>query len=235
MGSRQDMSEASEIRHVTVDQNGRPLGPRALGTRTRLLRATVDLLSRKSVRDVAVVDIARSAETSPATFYQYFKDVSDVLLRLAEQAAAEMPAMLDLIDRPWHGTAGLDTARALSDAFIRHWDAHRPVLLVRNLAADEGDRKFQKIRREALRPLLDQLAQKIEESKQAGRVGPEVHAYAAAAALAAILERLAAYHKELEPLGVSRSDLVETCARIIYQTVTGSSAPVRKDLEKEKS
>lgn len=229
------MSEAGDMQQVTLDQSGRPLGPRALGTRNRLLQATTDLLRVKSVRDVAVVDIARNAETSPATFYQYFKDVTEAILRLAERAAGEMPAMLDLIDRPWQGAAGLETARELSDAFIRHWDTHRAVLLVRNLAADEGDRKFQKVRREALRPVLDQLAQKIEDSKRAGQVGPEVHAYAAAAALAAILERLAAYHKELEPLGVTRGDLVETCARIIYQTVTGDTPPSQNDLEKEKS
>jgi len=225
------MSEATEMRQVTMDQNGRPLGPRALGTRNRLLQATADLLGEKSVRDVAVVDIARQAQTSPATFYQYFKDVSEAILRLAERAADEMPAMLDLIDRPWQGEAGLDAARGLSDAFIRHWDAHRAVLLVRNLAADEGDRNFQKVRREALRPVLDQLAQKIEESKREGRVGTAVHPYAAAAALASILERLAAFHRELEPLGVTRGDLVETCARIIYQTVTGDIGPEQDDVE----
>jgi hypothetical protein len=53
----------------------------------------------------------------------------------------------------------------------------------------------------------------------------DVHPYAAAAALAALLERLAAYHKELEPIGVTREALVETCARIMYQTVTGRLAP----------
>jgi len=99
------------------------------------------------------------------------------------------------------------------------------VLLVRNLAADEGDRNFQRVRRDALRPVLDELARKIEESKREGRLEPEVHPYAAAAAVAAILERLAAYHKELEPLGVTRQDLVDTCARIAYQTVTGGSPP----------
>lgn len=229
------MSEASDIGSVTLDQSGRPLGPRALGTRNRLLQATVELLREKSVRDVAVVDIARNAETSPATFYQYFKDVTEAILRLAERAAEEMPAVVDLIERPWRGAEGFDTARALSDAFIQHWDSHRAVLLVRNLAADEGDRSFQKVRREALRPVLDELAKKIEDSKRAGRVGPEVHAYAAAAALAAILERLAAYHKELEPLGVTRRDLVETCARIVYQTVTGSAPPVSDALPKEKT
>jgi hypothetical protein len=32
---------------------------------------------------------------------------------------------------------------------------------------------------------------------------------------------MAAFHTDLEPLGASREDVVETTARIIYQTVTG--------------
>lgn len=217
---RPDPAQATE-----VDQSGRALGPRALGTRQRLLDATVALLEEQSVRDVAVVDIARRAGTSPATFYQYFKDVGEVTLRLAEQAASEMPAVIELIDGSWEGASGLETARAIADAFVRHWDAHRMVLLVRNLAADEGERRFQKVRREALRPVLDHLARKIEEAQAAGRIDPALHPYTAAAALVAILERLAAYHKEIEPLGITREHLVETCARIMVQTVTGASAP----------
>ena len=45
----------------------------------------------------------------------------------------------------------------------------------------------------------------------------------AAAALAAFLERLASYHTELEVLGVARDDLVDTCTRILVQTVTGDA------------
>jgi AcrR family transcriptional regulator len=209
----------------TLDQSGRALGPRALGTRQRLLDATARLLAEKSVRDISVVDIARKANTSPATFYQYFKDVGEATLRLAELAAEEVPAVLELIDGSWRGHKGLETARAIAAAFVDHWDAHRSVLLVRNLAADEGDRRFQKVRREALTPVIVHLARKIEESQQQGRIAAEVHPYAAAAALATILERLAAYHKELEYFGTTRDHLVETCARILFQTVTGRGAP----------
>jgi len=209
----------------TLDQSGRTLGPRALGTRQRLLGATADLLKEKSVRDISVVDIARKANTSPATFYQYFKDVGEATLRLAELAAEEVPTVVELIDGSWRGQKGLETARAIATAFVNHWDAHRSVLLVRNLAADEGDRRFQKVRREALTPVIVHLARKIEESQQQGRIAPEVHPYAAAAALATILERLAAYHKELEYFGATRAHLVETCARILFQTVTGRGAP----------
>jgi len=208
-----------------VDQSGRPLGPRALSTRRRLLDATVALLDSSSVRDISVVEIARHAGTSPATFYQYFKDVGEATLRLAEEAADEVPAVVELIDGSWRGQKGMETSRAITDAFIRHWDGYRAVLLVRNLAADEGERSFQKVRRRALRPVLDSLARKIEECQPDAVAAGDVHAYAAAAALAALLERLAAYHKELEPIGVTREALVENCARIMYQTVTGRLAP----------
>jgi AcrR family transcriptional regulator len=209
----------------TLDQSGRPLGPRALHTRQRLLEATEALLRERSVRDISVVEIARKAGTSPATFYQYFRDVGEATLRLAEQAADEMPALIETIDGPWRGQKGLETARAIVEAFVRHWDAHREVLLVRNLAADEGDRRFMKVRRQALAPVMESLARKVEEAQKSGRLAPELSPPAAAAAMASILERLSAYHREIEYFGATRDALVETCARILYQTVTGRSAP----------
>jgi AcrR family transcriptional regulator len=207
--------------------SGRELGPRALQTRQRLLDATAALLEVSSVRDVSVVDIAREAGTSPATFYQYFKDVGEATLRLAGQAAEEMPAVVELIDGSWEGERGLENARTIVEAFVRHWDAHRAVLLVRNLAADEGDRRFQRVRQRSLTPVLDHLAAQVEASQRAGRVDPGIRPRAAAAAMGAILERLAAYHRELEVLGVTRKDLVETCARILHQTVSGPSGTPR--------
>jgi AcrR family transcriptional regulator len=206
-----------------VDQSGRSLGPRALQTRQRLLASTARLLSEQSVRDLSVVDIARQAGTSPATFYQYFRDVGDATLRLAEEAAQEMPAIVELIDGAWTGGEGLARARRVVEAFLVHWDAHRAILMVRNLAAEEGDRGFQRVRRDALRPLLERLAAKIEESQRAGRVDAALAPRAAAAAMMSILERLAAYHRELEPLGLERGDLVETCARILCRTVAGTT------------
>ena len=53
---------------------------------------------------------------------------------------------------------------------------------------------------------------------------PGVAPYAAAAALVAMMERMAAFHVDLEAYGVSRADVVETTSRIVFQTVTGSTA-----------
>jgi len=204
-----------------VDQSGRPLGPRAVATRRRLLEATEALLDERRVREVSVVEIARRAGTSPATFYQYFKDVEEATLELAREAAARVHEALEPLRRDWRGAPGLDAARALVEAFVRRWDEHHAVLLFTNVAAEQGDRRFRKVRTQAMHPLVDALAAKVRETRSGGE---RLHPVAAAAALAAILERLAAYHEELEALGVERHDLVETVAHMLHETVTGKAA-----------
>ncbi len=208
-----------------VAQTGRKLGPRALRTRQRLLEATAELLRDRSVLDISVVEIARKVGTSPATFYHYFKDVEEAALFLAEQAAEEMPEVLGRLDGSWRGQKGLGTARELVHAFMDHWDAHHAVLLIRNLSADKGDRRFQRVRRMALEPLLDHLAEHIAEAQEAGRVSQEMHPYAASAALGSVLERLSAHQRELGNRGISREQVAETCARILFQVVTGHKGP----------
>jgi AcrR family transcriptional regulator len=214
----------SETAKKQVAQTGRPLGPRAMKTRQRLLDATEQLLVERGVLDISVVDIARTADTSPATFYHYFKDVEEAALELAQQAAGEMPALLDLIDGPWEGDAGLETARKVVNAFMDHWSAHHAVLLVRNLSADKGDRRFQRVRRETLSPVLDRLAARVSEAQRDGRVSEDSHPFAAAAALASMLESISAHTRELEQRDVGRAQLVETCARVLHQVVTGRTA-----------
>jgi AcrR family transcriptional regulator len=202
-----------------LDQKGRVLGPRALDTRRRVLEATEKLLGSTKLRDLRVIDIAREIGVSAATFYQYFRDVDDVVLCIAEQASDEMPGMLELIEGSWRDDRGIERARAIVEAFIEHWDAHHAVLRIRNLASDEGDPRFRALREKTMRPVLQELARVIAEHS-AGDDSPG-HPFAAAAAMASILERLAAYHRDLEGVGVTREDLVASSAHILYRTVTG--------------
>jgi len=207
-----------------VDQSGRTLGPRAAETRQRLLDATEELLATRKLRDLRVIDVARRVGTSPATFYQYFEDLEAAVLQLAERAALEVPAIVAEIAGSFDGAAGLPRARRIVEAFVAHWDAHRAVLRVRNLASEEGDARFLRVRRRVHGPVIEAFAEQVRRSQAAGRVAPEIHPYAAAAALAAILERLAAYHSALRALGVTREHLVETSARILLRTLTGTAA-----------
>jgi AcrR family transcriptional regulator len=203
----------------SVAADGRALGRRGLRTRHRLLEATGGLLETGGVRDLRVVDIARAVGTSPATFYQYFRDVEEAVLALADEVAEDLTPVTQLVGEDWTSTS----AQRMVDAFVSSWDEHRAVLRTRNLAAQEGDQRFRAARNASLLPITEALAHQIRESQAAGRVAADVSAIAAASALVAMTERIAAFHREIEELGVSRDALVATTARIIDQTVTGPS------------
>jgi len=173
------------VEPVAID--GRALGRRGALTRRRLLRATAELLETHGVRDLRVVDIARAVGTSPATFYQYFRDVEDAVLVLADAVGEDLAPIGELLDRPWTGADGLAAAREMVSSFMEYWDGHRAILRTRNLAAQEGDRRFRDVRIAALRPLQKGLAEKLAEAQDAGMVPGELSPIAAGSALAAML------------------------------------------------
>ena len=201
-----------------IAADGRRLGRRGQATRRRLLEATASQLSEDGIRDLKVVDVARQVGTSPATFYQYFRDVEEAVLALSEEVGEEAGAIARYLEDPWKGTNGLEIARRMVDEFMSFWDEHGPVLRSRNLAAQEGDDRFRKARNRSLTKISTPLAKRIAENQRAGRVAADINPLAAAAAMVAMMERMAAFRRDL---GVPRGEMVETVARIIHQTVTG--------------
>src|SRR6478735_12718906 len=95
--------------------DGRGPGCRGLLTRARLLQHTRDLIGTTSYRDLKVVDIARAAGMSPATFYQYFPDAEAALLALADELVGEGGERLirPIREAVWHGTAAYDACEAI--------------------------------------------------------------------------------------------------------------------------
>jgi AcrR family transcriptional regulator len=201
---------------AAVALDGRALGRRGVQTRQRLLDATAQLLEDNGLRELRVVDIARAVDLAPATFYQYFRDVEEAVLALSVAVGEETGSLAGLVAQSWSGPHGLAVVRRFVEDFITNWDDHRAVLRTRNLAAQEGDQRFRDVRNEALRPLTEGIAAKVAAQDE-----PGVASYAAAAAMVAMLERMAAFHTDLEAYGTSRADVVETTARILLRTATG--------------
>ncbi len=200
-----------------ADLTGRPLGARALEKRRQILDATRGLLAKRGLRGLRVADIARSVDSSPATFYQYFSSVEDVVLHLAAEANEDLPALLELFQGTWRGKEGQRRARDVVTFFMDYWDVHGPLLRIRNLAADEGDTRFMDLRRAAMEPILLAMVSLMQRNGAAGKdslMAPR----SAALAMSAILDRMAAYHQVVE---VSQEDLVTTCAQILFRTLTG--------------
>src|SRR3954452_3878764 len=105
--------------------DGREAARRGQATRQKLLGCLSDMLSSSPYRDVKVIDVARMAGTSPATFYQYFPDVEGAVLEIAEEMAKEGASLTEFVaERPWVGKAGWTSAEQLVDGFLAFWRKH---------------------------------------------------------------------------------------------------------------
>lgn len=206
---------------------GRVPGRRGLATRQRLLDCTAELLRTSSFRDLTVVEIAREAGTSPATFYQYFPDVEAAIALLAEELSEEGSARLVEVVRTgsWRGRAGYDTALTLADGFLELWERHRTVLRVVDLATDEGDLRFQNIRTRLLNRVTVALAEVIGRERDAGRHPADLDPMATAGVVIAMLAHVSAHRYGFEFWGIRTDDVRRSLGRIVYTTVTGQKPP----------
>jgi AcrR family transcriptional regulator len=212
-----DTSATPEV----VATDGRTIGRRAHLTRRRFLDTTLTLLESKGALDLKVIDIAREAGSSAATFYQYFEHVDAALLALADDAGNDLDTVNELAATDWVSPTGLDDVRRFVAAFIEYWDEHKAILRVRNLRSEEGDERFRTLRIDANATIMREFTAKIHAAQQEGRVSKRLNTYAAAAAMMSVLERMAAFHVEFERRGISRRSLVETVSRIALQTLCG--------------
>lgn len=207
--------------------DGRTPGRRGLETRRRLLDCTLAALADATYRDLKVVDIARDADTSPATFYQYFADVEDAIVALSEEMAAEGNTRLVEIvrTRSWKGKAGYATAEAIARSYIAFWDDNSALMRVIDLAAEEGDTRFRNIRVQLLNDFTVALADVISNEKAEGRQPADVDAMATSGVLVSMLAHVASHRYGFENYGIRTKALRHAMARIVYTSVTGQKPP----------
>ncbi|MEZ3177270.1 TetR/AcrR family transcriptional regulator [Streptomyces pimonensis] len=204
----------------TVD--GRVAGRRGQATRQKLLDCLSEMLSSSPYRDVKVIDVARKAGTSPATFYQYFPDVEGAVLEIAERTAAESAGLSELLEgRSWVGKAGWQTAQELVDGFLEFWRANDAILRVVDLGAAEGDKRFYKIRMKILNSVNSSLTDSVTELQARGRIDKDVNPAAIAGSLVAMLAAAASHQKGFSSWGVKQAELKPNLALLVHLGVTG--------------
>ncbi|MGW1073786.1 TetR family transcriptional regulator [Streptomyces sp. NPDC002537] len=204
----------------TVD--GRVAGRRGQATRQKLLDCLSEMLSSSPYRDVKVIDVARKAGTSPATFYQYFPDVEGAVLEIAEEMAKEGASLTDLVaGRSWVGKSGWQAAEELVDGFLGFWRKHDAILRVVDLGAAEGDKRFYKIRMKILNAVTNSLTDSVKELQSKGKADKDVNAAAIAGSLVAMLAAVASHQKGFQSWGVKQAELKPNLALLVHLGITG--------------
>ncbi|CAL9440544.1 hypothetical protein SUDANB171_02225 [Streptomyces sp. enrichment culture] len=202
--------------------DGRVAGRRGQATRQKLLDCLGKMLATSPYRDVKVIDVARKAGTSPATFYQYFPDVEAAVLEIAEVTLRESAALSELVaGRSWTGKAGRRTAEELVDGFLAFWRRHDAILRVIDLGAAEGDRRFVRIRTRIQGAIVKPLTESIDGLQAKGRGGSAISSAALAGSLVTMLAAVSAQPKSLQSLGAKQADLKPALTQLVHLGVTG--------------
>ena len=171
-----------------LNQIGQKIGAKGERTRQRLIEITVELLETRGMRDLTVAEIARVAETSPATFYVYFDSVQAVVLGALERAPHSNDELVTLIERPWD--RGVADALAFVTLYTDLWNRHGTIFRVRNMAAEEGDERFLAARGGASVPMLKAISARVAAGQASGRIDASLHPASTAGVILAMLERL---------------------------------------------
>ncbi|HVC71534.1 MAG TPA: TetR family transcriptional regulator [Acidimicrobiales bacterium] len=204
--------------------DGRVPGRRGRATRQRLLECTSELLTQTPWRSIKVIDIARQAGTSPATFYQYFENVEQAILVLAEELMEGASLLAELVDGHWGEDESWATACAVVTGFMDYWETNRSVFRVVELATEEGDLRFQGLRVRALNAVTVTLARVIGAGGAiASPAGSDP--MAVAGTLISMLAHVAAHQYGFEFWGIRTTAMVDSQARVLHWAVTGRPGP----------
>ncbi len=205
--------------------DGRVPGRRGMATRQRLLASTAELLVATPWRSIKVIDIARQAGTSPATFYQYFENVEAAITVLAEELVEGAGVPAGLVDGDWSEGASWDTAVAVVEGFMDYWERNRAVFRVVELTTVEGDLRFQGLRVRALNAVTVTLARVIATNGDGSGSPAGADPMACAGTLIAMLAQVAGHRYGFEFWGIRTASLVDSQARLLHWAVTGRPAP----------
>ncbi len=134
-----------------------------------IVEAAEALLRERPFRELTVDDLMRRTGLSRPSFYVYFRDRHDLVLKVVEHIGGELFGMSE---RWYEGTGdGPALVREAIDGVVGVFAAHGPVLRALADAAAE-DQRVEAAYAELMQRFVDATARHIENEISAGRILP---------------------------------------------------------------
>jgi AcrR family transcriptional regulator len=180
-----------------------------------IIAAAESLLRERPFRELTVDEVMRRTELSRPSFYVYFTDRHQLVLKVVEHLGGELFTMSD---RWLRGTGeGPEIAREALDGIVAVYVEHGPVMrALADAAAD--DRRVEQAYNALVQTFIDATARHIEEEIAAGRMLP-VDARETATALVWMMERylnLSLGREPLTPHETVADTLATIWTRVLY-------------------
>lgn len=149
---------ACDVSHNLVGQR---LGRKGRVTRERILAATQELLECPDAGPITLSAVARKASLGMTSLYNYFTDLTELLLEILEPAMATAESYLAILREPWSDEELADRCVEFVQAYQAFWVRHSRLLHMRNAMADHYDRRMMIHRIDSTKPIIELLVKQM--------------------------------------------------------------------------
>jgi hypothetical protein len=111
--------------------------------------------------------------------------------------------------------------------YTESWNRNGTIFRVRNMAAEEGDRRFLNARSAVALPMLMAIGDKVRQGQAAGNIAPSLHPESTAGVIIAMLERLSAVgptQATAQTYGITFDHMREAAAHMLMQMLGGQQS-----------
>lgn len=150
------------------------------------------LIEQESLVSLTSAAIAQDSGVSSATFYVYFANVEAIIHALSVETTADAQCIVEAIRKPGASRSARASAERFVAAYQEYWLRHRPVLSIRNMEADRGNKAFQFMRQEVIQSMMGALMDLALSIRRMPLKESEERLYARIGVVVAAIERLAA-------------------------------------------
>lgn len=171
------------VRRSSYGPTSPSVGERGARTREQIVDAALQLFAHQGFHDTLVDEIARAAEVSRATLYQYFESKDQLFLELAQEAGSALHRMVKRIGPLGPTAEGLDNLHWWLGEWFWVYDRYATVL-IQWATVDAQDSPTSALTTEFTQGYLSRLVRRFSQVDLAG-LDPE----GAAVVFLALLER----------------------------------------------
>lgn len=167
--------------------NGQRLGRKGRDTRDRILAATNELLAGPADVELSLSAVARQASLGMTSLYNYFNDLTELLLAVLEPVMATAEeAYVGLLRTRWDDASLGEHSLALVTAYHGFWVKNSRLLHLRNRMADAQNERMMLHRISAALPVMRLMVEQMDGDLSK----PQSPVFSMATALMTGLERI---------------------------------------------
>lgn len=152
--------EADQVSHNLA---GQKLGRKGRDTRDRILVATTELLAGPRSVPISLSAVARQASLGMTSLYNYFSDLTELLMAVLEPVMASAEdAYLAMLRTRWADEELGERCQEFVAAYHAFWARNSRLLHLRNSMTEENDGRMMVHRVKSTQPIIRLIAQQMD-------------------------------------------------------------------------